>query len=351
VKRSLARVLPAAVVIVVVATTTTSFVSAAAAAGPASAPSAAAVAPTTPATRPSPVQLHMQAYEFMLAGQFQRAQAPLEQAYKARPLAQQPRPLILNRAMLDITQKVNIMRPIKDLREYLANLPPGQVDEDAVDLLGAALQAAAKNPRTTELPLFGAGMKQMQTSIELLEQARPRERKWGQKWYRDADFHEIQFNINRATRIYKFEQDQADRLRVELETAQADAARYNTLNTTTFAHRHVNATDAYYCATCRANRQQTTNAENARAKVVTAEGDYKIQKLKADKAKQEIPQPDWTALAFRPFHPNGPAAAVPPRFGEEPGEAKADNLFGDPAATPAPPREAAPDPFQRSGTR
>ena len=273
----------------------------------------------------------MQAYEFMLAGQFQRAHAPLEQAYKARPLAQQPRPLILNRAILDIAQKVNAMRPVKDLAAYLANLPPGQVDEDAVDLLGAALQVAGKNPKWVELPLYKSAEKQSQNSIELLEQARPRERKWGQKWYREIDFREIRSNVTRAANAYKFEQDRADRLLVALEVARADAARYNTLNTS-LGHRHVNASDAYYCNVCRNNRLQAENADNARAKVVTAEGDYKVQKLKAEKAKKEIPQPDWAAVPFRPFHPDG--RALPPPEVE--------------AQAPPPPPPSALPPQQRS---
>jgi hypothetical protein len=260
----------------------------------------------------------MQAYEFMLAGQLQRAHAPLEQAYKSRPLAQQPRPLILNRAILDIAQKVNVMRPVKDLRDYLANLLPGQVDEDAVDLLGAALQVAAKNPKWVELPLYKTAEKQMQNSIEVLEQARPHERKWGQKWYREIDFRRIQFDVNRATQAYKFEQDRADRLLVALDTARADAARYNTLNTS-LGHRHVNASDAYYCNVCRNNRLQAENAENAHAKAIATEGDYKVQKLKAEKAKKEIPQPDWAAVPFRAFHPDGRALPPPVEIQATPG--------------------------------
>ena len=330
----------------------------------------------------------MQAYEFMLAGQLPRAHAPLEQAYKARPLAQQPRPLILNRAMLDITQKVNIMRPVKDLRDYLANLPPGQVDEDAVDLLGAALQIASKNPRLAELPLSAAGQKQLQNSIGLLEQARPHERKWGQKWYREVDFRHIQFTVDRATRLYNFEQEQAERQRVDLEVARADAARYNTLNTV-IGHRHANPIDAYNCPTCQANRLHVAKADSAQKRVLTAEGDYKVQKLKADKAKAEIPQPDWMAVAFRPFHPNAPANAVAaePRPAEPPsleipaemqlpaGAAPAQvpagaptaappptspasrELFGDPtpaqapAPAPAPAADRSSDPFQRTRTQ
>src|SRR5438045_1545419 len=71
-----------------------------------------------PATRPSIEQLHAQAYQLMRAGQYQKAAAPLEQAYRAKPAAEQGRALLLNHALLDVMQKINAMRAVKDLRDY-----------------------------------------------------------------------------------------------------------------------------------------------------------------------------------------------------------------------------------------
>ena len=290
-----------------------------------------------PTSRPTPEQLHAQAYEFLLAGQLQRAQAPLEHAYKARPLAGQPRSLILNRAILDIAQKVNVMRPVKDLREHLAGLPAGQVDEDAVDLLGAALQVARKNPRTAELPLTKNGETQLQASIELLEQARPRERKWGQKWYTEEDFREIRARVEHAAAIHRYEQEQADRLLVALESARADANRFNVLNTN-LGHQHRTVSEMNACATCRGLRNQGRDAADARDALARAEAEYKVQKLKADQARQAIPQPDWQAVPFRPFHPAGaalpgaaPVPALPPQppLPVAPAESSTAELFGE----------------------
>jgi hypothetical protein len=304
--------------------------------------------PVAPTSRPSPEQLHAQAYEFMLAGQSQRAQAPLEQAYKARPLRQQPRSLILNRAILDIAQRVNIMRPVKDLREYLASLPPGQVDEDAVDLLGAALQAARKNPRTAELPLTRTGEKQLALSIEVLEQSRPRERKWGQKWYTENDFREIRARVEHALAICKYEQEQADRLLVVLASARAEANRFNVLNTN-LGHQHRTVSEMNACSTCRGLRNQSRDATDARDALARADADYQVQKLRAEQAKQGVPQPDWTAVPFRPFHPAGvalPVAAAPPQQPAEPIASPqppaAADLFGDPDPTPSAPHSPAP---------
>jgi hypothetical protein len=49
-------------------------------------------------------------------------------------------------------------------------------------------------------------------------------------------------------------------------------------------------------------RNQSRDAADARDALARAEADYKVQKLKAEQAKQAIPQPDWTAVPFRPFH-------------------------------------------------
>jgi hypothetical protein len=323
-----------------------SLIAAAQPPAPVAPPSPPPPPPVAPTSRPSPEQLHAQAYEFMLAGQSQRAQAPLEQAYKARPLRQQPRSLILNRAILDIAQRINIMRPVKDLREYLANLPPEQVDEDAVDLLGAALQAARKSPRTAELPLTRTGEKQLALSIELLEQSRPRERKWGQKWYTENDFREIRARVEHALAIYKYEQEQADRLLAVLASARAEANRFNVLNTN-LGHQHRTVSEMNACSTCRGLRNQSRDATDARDALARADADYQVQKLRAEQAKQGVPQPDWTAVPFRPFHPAGvalPVAAAPPPQPAEPIASPqppiAADLFGDPE--PAPPSPTAP---------
>ena len=94
-------------------------------------------------TRLSPEELHFAAFELLLDDQVQKAAVPLEQAYRARPMQQQPRALVLNHALVDIKQKVNAMRAAKDMRDYLRAGPQDRPDEDAIDLLGAALVVAA----------------------------------------------------------------------------------------------------------------------------------------------------------------------------------------------------------------
>jgi hypothetical protein len=157
-----------------------------AASGLIAAPSAPA---TAPSTRPSPEQLHAMAYPLLRDKQYQKAATPLESAYKARPPAQQPRPLLLNHALLDIALKQNAMRAVKDLRDYLAAQEQG--DEQAVNLLGAALQVAERDERMSETELYQSAEKQLAQSIKLVERARPGERKWGNEWKSQAEFGDL----------------------------------------------------------------------------------------------------------------------------------------------------------------
>src|SRR5688572_1795217 len=74
----------------------------------------------SPATKPSPEQLHAQAYDFMRQDKFDKATPLLNRAYKETPPQQKTRALVLNRALLDLVQKTNPMRAIKDVYDYMA---------------------------------------------------------------------------------------------------------------------------------------------------------------------------------------------------------------------------------------
>ena|SRR5687768_16624266 len=103
-------------------------------------------APARPAVKGASVEeLHAAAVVLMRAGEFPKAAPLLEQAYRAKPAADHSRPLLLNHAMLDVKQRVNVMRAIKDLRNYMQLNPVP--DEQATNILGAALVVAGKNER------------------------------------------------------------------------------------------------------------------------------------------------------------------------------------------------------------
>src|SRR5438874_1624800 len=105
----------------------------------------------TAATRPAAVatplspsqleQLHLQAVELMRQGDFAHATDPLEKVWNALPPDKRPRALVLNHAVLDLTQKKFAMRGVRDLSAYLTR--HREDDEPATNLLAALLNATA----------------------------------------------------------------------------------------------------------------------------------------------------------------------------------------------------------------
>jgi tetratricopeptide (TPR) repeat protein len=258
---------------------------------PAPAPlESASRSPVAPTTRPSPEQLHAQAYEFMRAGQLQRAQAPLEQAYKARPLAQQPRPLVLNHALLDVAIKTNAMRAVKDLRDYLGALEKG--DEHAVNLLGAALLVAGREERMQETELYTAAEKQLEQSIKLVEKSRPGERKWGSEWKPEAEHAEL--HAKRAATNQSF-REAKQALRKALNDAQEAAAKVDRLE------------DKGAGSKKKVVAKRTAALEAAYRESAEAEKRYAQQKTVVEAARKNLFEPTWsTDLA--PIDPATPNA-------------------------------------------
>jgi len=61
--------------------------------------------------------MHVQAYELMRAEKFEKATPLLERVYRGVPVptAQRRRALVINHAILDLVQRVNVMRAVCDL--------------------------------------------------------------------------------------------------------------------------------------------------------------------------------------------------------------------------------------------
>ena len=114
---------------------------------------ATAVAPTG-----VPLQLHEQAIDAMRLGQLDVALALMDKAYNATPPSQRTRPLVLNRAILDLTQQVYVMRAVREMDQDLRANP--EPDEPAMNILGAALNATADTPRIKQGALWQSAYKE-----------------------------------------------------------------------------------------------------------------------------------------------------------------------------------------------
>jgi len=273
--------------VLAVVTSTVAFVAAVCVASPAPAP---APAPAPPATRPSPEQLHAIAFPLLRDKQYPKAAGPLEQAYKARPLAEQPRPLVLNHALLDIAMKTNAMRAVKDLRDYLGARETG--DERAVDLLGTALFVAGREERMQETELYTAAEKQLEQSIKLVEKSRPGERKWGSEWKPETEFAELHAKRTATNKSFR-EAKQA--LRKALNEAQEAAAKVDRLE------------DKGAGIKKRVVAKRTAALEAALRESAEAEKRYAQQKTVVEAARKNLFEPTWsTDLA--PIDPATPNA-------------------------------------------
>jgi hypothetical protein len=251
---------------------------------------------TSPSTRPSPEQLHATAYPLLRDKQYQRAATPLDIAYKARPLAQQPRALVLNHALLDIAIKQNAMRAAKDLRDYLAVQEEG--DEHAVNLLGAALDVAGRDERMAETELCESAEKQLQQSIKLVERARPGERKWGAEWKPAAEFKDLDAKRDASRKTLH---DARQAMQKALHDAEQAAAKVDRIEGKGSAGKK------------KVVAKRSANLDAAHRESAEAEKRLADQKAAVAAARKNLFGPTWSSdlAPIDPATPNAGRAAPP----------------------------------------
>jgi len=259
----------------------------------AAAPAAPAPAPS-PTTRPTPEQLHATAYAFLRDKQYQKAVTPMDAAFRARPLAQQPRSLVLNHALLDIALKQNAMRAVKDLRDYLAAMETA--DDRAVDLLGAALTVAVADDRMRETELYESAEQQLEKSIKLVEKSRRGERKWGSEWKPQAEYQDL--DAKRAS-SRKTLNEAKQALKKALHDAEQAAAKVDRIE------------DKGGAGKKKVVAKRSANLDAAQRESAEAEKRVVTQKAAVDAARKNLFQPTWsTDLA--PIDPATPDAGRNP---------------------------------------
>ena len=97
--------------------------------------------------------------------------------------------MVLNRAILDVTQKSLVMRGLKELSAYLIMRP--QEDEEATNILGGGLNVAASDPSLMSGQLWQAAYKEWSRRNDLLDKSRPGYRRWGTLWVTDDEYAKI----------------------------------------------------------------------------------------------------------------------------------------------------------------
>jgi hypothetical protein len=182
----------------------------------------ASIAPaqaTRPAAAPPPspaelYDLHVQAVKFMRANQFDKAKPLLEKVYVQTGAGQRSRALVLNRAIMDLAQRPNVSRGVRELTAYLtAHAEPP--DELAINILGASLNLMAERYNGKRNPVWQASLAEWDRQNARLEQTRPGMHRWGVEWLDEDKFARIQIVRDRAAKAIS---DQAEAVRI----AQAD---------------------------------------------------------------------------------------------------------------------------------
>jgi tetratricopeptide (TPR) repeat protein len=128
------------------------------------------------------VALHGLALAYIRMGEFQKAREPIDRAFAYR---KGNRALTLNRIKLDLRQRGFVVRAVKEIDKFPA---AGSIDEDTVNLFGAALRKAQAN---------AADKGQVRVLVEnydnynrRLESTRPGMRHWGSTWMSEAEYQE-----------------------------------------------------------------------------------------------------------------------------------------------------------------
>ena len=279
---------------------------------PSRSPSSAAAA-AAPASRPSFDDLHAQAYTLMAAGKFDKAAPLLNRAFDGTPEAQRSRALVLNRAILDLVQKRNVLRGVKDLYAYLGHNE--RPDEDASNILGASLNLVADNEKWRDGPIYADAFREFARREAVLERGRPGFRRWGAGWITQAEYDAIKLKDKDLTeQIASQYQTLSTRttdlngLREQYATAGKQYAAYST-------HRHPPMKDrpVYIsnCPSCQAllSARQTLNELSVEIRKASVEL-QQVRSVYESLQKKQI-KPTWPAR-FEPINPAAPEPPPPP---------------------------------------
>jgi tetratricopeptide (TPR) repeat protein len=122
--------------------------------------------------------LHGIGIAYLALGRYEKANDPLDRAY---PSPLRGRSLTLNRAILDLVQKVSIAHGIKELKDFIAREPAP--DELALNILGAALGQVSNDERLYQGQFIQGVVQFYEQKGKELEAAHANgEKRWGTEW-------------------------------------------------------------------------------------------------------------------------------------------------------------------------
>src|SRR5207245_11345555 len=119
---------------------------------------------------------------YLALGRFETANDPLERAYPA-PL--RGRSLTINRAILDLIQRIGVMHGIKELKDFISKGP--SPDELAMNVLGSSMGLASNDEHLFQTPFFQSMGEIYQKKNDELEASRTGQKRAGTQEPAPAD--------------------------------------------------------------------------------------------------------------------------------------------------------------------
>ncbi len=114
---------------------------------------------------------------YLALGRYEKANEPLDRAYAS---SLRERSLIINRAILDLVQKTNVTRGLKELKDYLSKQPAS--DEVALNVMGAGLGISGMEERFSQATYYQSVVSLYESKNNQLEATHSGEGRWGAEW-------------------------------------------------------------------------------------------------------------------------------------------------------------------------
>ncbi|HLL90051.1 MAG TPA: tetratricopeptide repeat protein, partial [Tepidisphaeraceae bacterium] len=256
---------------------------------------------------------HLAAVAHMKADQYDKARPLLERAM-ARSKPKPPRDLTYNVAVLDLRQKTNAMRSVRELKAVFD--AGGADDEPLLNVYGSLLKVVATTPARKSALFTAAAATYVKADAAIEAAHGDGRRRWGSRWVSEAEHAQIEERRAAVGAKVAAARERAaawdDRLDAAAAQAKVERARANANMPNSLA-------------------SVLRQMEDAKDALARARADVKAQEAK-------LPRPTWPK-AYEPVVPGAAAAAV-----------AAVDREGTPVADPADPPDAADPPPLVLGT-
>lgn len=150
---------------------------------------------------------HAIAVAYLMQSRYDKAKPYVERSIGVRPASREE---VYNLGVYDLKTKKDLVRSINAVKSYLA-LHKTTPDEPMLVLLGSCLDLAAETNRTGgNSNLFNDAVSLYTGTLKTLEQSRPGEHLWGDRWVSGAEWRQIEEDKRRTEGDIKFQQSQLD---------------------------------------------------------------------------------------------------------------------------------------------